>query len=642
MLLAIRERIMGVVGWIILGILFVAFAFFGLNSYLQSNAVNYAAAVNDQEISLDRHQRAYQQLRTRMTEMMGENYNPALLNEDMLKANALQQLINEELLLQAADAEGFAASNQLVAAQINAIDAFKEDGVFSKTLYERILGYQGIRPQNFEHSLKQEIIANQYRDGIRRTAAATAAGLSQAFVLEGQQRRFSYIVLPLQSFGDQLEITDQDIEDYYASHSDAFMTAERVKVQYLELDVSTLDPGIDVDEQTVQELYKEQAAKYVTPEERHARHILVRLLPDADEDATAAALEKAQAIVARLDAGESFEDLAKELSDDPGSAANGGDLGFFTRTENAAVIAPEFETAVFELQPGGRSQAVKSQFGFHIIELVEIKPEVATPLADVRDQLVDQLLAEARADIFYERSETLSSLAFEQPDSLQGAAAALEMDIRESDWISRKGGTGIASNSAIVETAFSEDVLLNGNNSATVEIGTDHVIVMRILEHQEAAQQPLEEVRAAVEQLARDEQARALAEARGKELLASLTAGETTLDAIAKADEITLDSTELIQRNASEPAREIVNEAFSLQTPDEGETVYDGHATRSGDYVIIALQQVKDGNFMDLPETARKQAWRALSQVQGEAEMAVVMTTLKDQAEIQIPDQSDQ
>ena len=184
--------------------------------------------------------------------------------------------------------------------------------------------------------------------------------------------------------------------------------------------------------------------------------------------------------------------------------------------------------------------------------------------------------------------------------------------------------------------------MLNGNNSATVEIGTDHVVVMRMLEHQEAAQQPLEEVRAAVEQLTRNEQARALAEARGKELLASLTAGETTLDAIAKADEITLDSTALIQRNASEPAREIVNAAFSLQAPDEGETVYDGHATRSGDYVIIALQQVKDGNFTDLPETARKQAWRSLSQVQGEAEMAVVMTTLKDQAEIQIPDQSDQ
>jgi peptidyl-prolyl cis-trans isomerase D len=400
MLLAIRERIMGVVGWIILGFLFVAFAFFGLNSYLQSSAANYAAAVNDQEISLARHQRAYQQLRTRMTDMLGENFDPALLNEDMLKANALQQLINEELLLQAADEEGFAASNQLVAASINAIDAFKEDGVFSKTLYERMLGYRGIRPAEFEYNLKQEIITNQYRDAIRRTAAVTAEELNQAYMLEGQQRQFGYIVLPVQSFSESLEITDQDIEDYYAAHRETFMTPERVRLQYLELDITTLEPGIVVDEQALQDLYDEQAAKYVTPEERRARHILVALLPDADETTRAAALEKSRDIVARLEAGESFEELAKELSDDPGSAANGGDLGFFGR----GVMDPEFENAVFELQQGEHSQPVRSAFGYHVIELVDIKPQVAIPLEDVRDELTDQLLAEERSNLFYEQS----------------------------------------------------------------------------------------------------------------------------------------------------------------------------------------------------------------------------------------------
>lgn len=638
MLLAIRERIMGVVGWIILGILFVAFAFFGLNSYLQSSAINYAATVNDQEITLARHQRAYQQLRTRMADMLGDNFDAAQLNEDILKANALQQLINEELVLQAADAEGYAASNRLVAARINAIDAFKENGVFSKTLYERVLGYQGIGPANFEHSLKQEIIANQYREGISRTAAATAAGLSRAYLLEGQQRRFSYMVLPLQSFNEQLHITDQDIEDYYAAHSDAFMTPERVKVQYLDLDMSNLDPGIAIDEQAVQALYDEQSLKYVTPEERHARHILIRLLPDADETATAAALEKAQAVVARLDAGESFGDLAKELSDDPGSAANGGDLGFFGR----GMMAPEFEDSTFELQKGERSQPVKSPFGFHIIELVEIKPEVATPLAEVRDELVNQLLADERANLFYEDSEALASLTFEQPDSLQGAADALGLDILESDWISRKGGTGIAANSNIIEAAFSEDVLLNGNNSASVEVAPDHVVVLRILEHQESAQQPLEEVRADVEQLTSNEQARALVEARGKEILANLNTGDTTLVASAEANKVTFLSTELIQRNATEPAREIVSAAFTLNAPDEGETAYTGLPARNGDYFIIALEQVKDGNFQDIPEAARKQAWRSLSQVRGQTEIAATLSVLKEQSDIQIPDQPDQ
>ena len=638
MLLAIRERIMGVVGWIILGILFVAFAFFGLNSYLQSSAANYAAAVNDQEISLARHQRAYQQLRTRMTDMLGENFDPAQLNEDILKANALQQLINEELLLQAADAEGFAASNQLVAASINAIDAFKQDGVFSKTQYERLLGYQGIRPAEFEYNLKQEIITNQYRDAIRQTAAATAEELNQAYMLEGQQRQFSYIVLPLQLFSEPLEITDQDIEDYYAAHSEAFMTPERVRLQYLELDIATLDPGIEVDEQALQDLYEEQSAKYVTPEERQARHILVALLPDADETARAAALEKSRDIVARLDAGEAFGELATELSDDPGSAASGGDLGFFGR----GVMDPEFENAVFELQQGERSQPVRSAFGYHVIELVDIKSKVAIPLDEVREELADQLLAEERSNLYYEQSETLSSLAFEQPDSLQGAADELQLELKESVWVSKRGGTGIAENSAVIEAAFSEDVLLNGNNSAPLEIAPDHIVVIRVLEHQEASQQSLEEVRTDVERLARDQKARDLAAARGKELLAELTAGETTLDDVAAAEKLTSLKTGLILRNATEPAREIVTAAFSLQTPDEGETVYDGLATRSGDYVIIALEQIKEGSISDLPETARQQAWRGLSRLQGEAEMAAVMTDLKDQAVIDIPPSSDQ
>jgi peptidyl-prolyl cis-trans isomerase D len=362
------------------------------------------------------------------------------------------------------------------------------------------------------------------------------------------------------------------------------------------------------------------------------------LLPDADETATAAALEKSRNIAARLDAGESFEDLARELSDDPGSAASGGDLGFFGR----GMMTPEFEDAVFALQQGERSQPVKSPFGFHIIELVDIKPEVATPLAEVRDELVDQLLSEERGQVFYEHFETLSSLAFEQPDSLQGAADTLQLELRESDWISKQGGTGIAAHSAIVEAAFSEDVLLNGNNSAPVEIGPDHVVVIRILEHQEATQQPLDEVRAAVEQLARDSKARELAEARGRELLDSLKAGETTLDTVAAAENLAANTTELILRNASEPAPEIVNAAFSLQAPNEGETVYDGHSTRSGDYVIIALQQIKEGNLSDLPESARKQAWAALSRLQGETEMAVVMSALKEQAVIQIPSSSEQ
>ena len=180
MLLAIRERVMGIVGWIVLGILFVAFAFFGLNSYLSSNAVNYAATVNDAEISPGQHQRSYQLLRNRMQELLGESFDPATINEEALKATALRQLINEELLLQAADDAGLASSEQLVAAQIAGIDVFRENGAFSKARYEAVLRQQGMGPREFEWRLARELLTTQYKSGISQTAGQWSGSPSES------------------------------------------------------------------------------------------------------------------------------------------------------------------------------------------------------------------------------------------------------------------------------------------------------------------------------------------------------------------------------------------------------------------------------------------------------------------------------
>jgi peptidyl-prolyl cis-trans isomerase D len=624
---------MGVLGWVLLGILCIAFAFFGLNSYLQSNATNYAAEVNDVEISPGQHQRAYLQIRNRMQEMLGTAFDPAMFNEEVLKANALNQLMNEELVLQAAESEGMATSEQLVAARIAAIEAFQEDGAFSKERYKRILGLQGMSPGEFEWRLRRELMANQFKSGILQTAAATQEGLNQAFLLEGQQRRFSYLMLPIAGFADQIEITDADIERYYEENSETFMTPERVRVQYLELEAARLETVTQVDEQALQALYEDQAEKYVVPEERRARHILFQLAPDADDASVTATREQVDAAVGRLEAGESFETLAKELSDDPGSAANGGDLGFFSR----GVMTAEFENVAFELNSGERSEPVRSQFGFHIIEIVEIKPEQATPLSEVRDELVDQLLSEERSELFYDSSETLSNLAFEQPDSLQAAADALGLEIAESDWFSSSGGAGIAEHGGIVETAFSEDVLLNGNNSAAIEIGEDHVVVLRILEHQEAARQALDEVREQVRELASDEQARALAEEQGKGLLSALQDGSATLDSIAEERSLQPGQTPLLGRNAGEPDNALVRQVFTLPRPSADSPVYGGFMMRQGDYALVALDEVKDGDLGALPEASRKQAWQAYNRAQGTTELAVVLKILEEQATIRIP-----
>jgi peptidyl-prolyl cis-trans isomerase D len=486
--------------------------------------------------------------------------------------------------------------------------------------------------------LKQDIITSQFASGISATAAAPEQSLSQAFVLEGQQRRFRYLLLPLSTFSSSVIVSDEETATYYEAHADAFMTPEHVRAQYLELNVATLDPGIEVDEQAIQALYDEQASKYVIPEERHARHILIQLSPAAADEATTAALEKARSIVSRLDGGEEFAALAEELSDDPGSAANGGDLGFFGR----GIMTPEFENAVYELQPGELSEPVKSPFGFHVIELVEIRPEEATPLAEVRDELADQLLSSERGDLFYEKSETLSNMAFEQPDSLQGAADELGLEIKDTGWVSAHDGTGVAEHNNVREALFSEDVLDNGNNSAAIEIGTDHVVVLRVVERKEAARQPLEDVREQISQLIKDEEARTLAETKGNKLIDDLQGGDTTLESIAETESLEVQATELITRNVSEPAAAVVAAAFAVRAPDTDQPVYEGVMSASGDYIIVALEEVKAGEFSSLPAMSQKQLWSNLNKVHGAAELAAVLSNLKKQASVTIPDQEDQ
>ena len=635
MLMAIRERVMGLVGWLLLGALFIAFAFFGLNSYFTSNAKTYAADVNGVEITIPEYQRAYQQMRNRMQNLMGEAYNPAMLDEQALKKSALQEIIREQLLLQQADADGYAVSKQLVAAQINAVPAFKDDsGKFSVEKYRQVLQLQGMAPAEFEWRLSRELMANQIINGIVQTAGVSRQDLEKIYRLQTQQRRFSYLELPVAQFASRVEVSDSDIEQYYAAHASDFMTPERVRIQYIELKADELQVTGEADDEVLRALYNEHAERYVTPEERRARHILISLPPDAGEEAVQKARAKAESILARLEKGESFEKLAKEASDDPGSAGKGGDLGFFGR----GLMTPEFETAAFALEKGGRSAIIRSPFGFHIIEVTDIKPQVTRPFEEVRDELVKEYHAQERNDLFYEKSETLANKAFEQPDTLQGAADALGLEVQTSDWLTRAGGTGIGQNEMVVGAVFRNEVLETGNNSEPIELGDNHLMVLRILEHEAANKQPLESVRDKVLAGVRAMKARDLTRARGDGLLKELKSG-TPLAEIAKAQGLEVKSPGLLGRNAAEPAKTIITEAFLLPSVTGREASTAGFILDSGDYVLLVLDEIKDGDISSLSEADQMKARQELSRIQGDAEVAAFTNELKKRATIIIPEQ---
>ena len=293
------------------------------------------------------------------------------------------------------------------------------------------------------------------------------------------------------------------------------------------------------------------------------------------------------------------------------------------------------------MQVGERSGPIRSAYGIHIIELLDIKQQTVKSFEEVRESLANQLLSEERSDLFYEQSEILSNLAFEHPDTLQDAASALGLAIQESDWIGIDGGPGIGESASVIDAAFSDDVLLGGNNSNTLELGDDHMLVLRVLEHRKAVPRPLEDVRENIRQRLQDEQARSLAKAKGTELLASLQAG-TTLEEIARQQALETGRTKLLNRNASTPQRSLVSKAFSMAAPKDGRVSSDGFVMEDGNYALVQLEEVNDGRFESLDESARMQLVQELGKVQGAADMSAVMAALNEKATIQIPERENQ
>lgn len=631
MLLAIREKIMGFLGWVILGLIFVTFAFFGLESYLQSSNQTYAARVNDVEISLGQLDKAYSNLNAQMRQRLGKNYDPDAIDESKVRSAALQQLVDGELLSQTTEAAGFSASEAAIAAYINDIDVFKEDGAFSKEKYNRVLGFQGMSPGYFEWEISRELRGNQLQSGITRTAIATSRDLSRAYSLESQQRRFDTIVIPAASVAADVTVSDDEITAHYEANAGRYRTNEQASVQYIELNAATLDLPAGFTDEQLQAEYDANAEKYVNPEQRHARHILIAA--PQEKDAIVEAAIKADEIYERLQNGGDFAAVAGEVSDDPATAASGGDLGFFSR----GLMTDKFDDAVFAMQVGEISEPVQTDFGFHIIELLEVRPEEASPLADVRDELVASLQKADRENRYYELYDQLANLSYEQPDNLQAAADATGLQLQQSELLTRDGGPGIGENPAVVAAVFSDDVLVNGNNSELIEIGEDHVVVLRILEHVESQAIPLEVVRDNVIADVRQAKIRNLLEQRAAEYMDALRSGELDFDKVAgmAGSEVTVNP--LLARNAVSPERVVLDKAFSIRAPRDGGTEYTGLFDAAGDYVLLALHEVRDGVLETLPEAQRRIIGRGLSQIIGMGEMQLVRDMIKADADVVIP-----
>lgn len=632
MLEFIRERAQGWLAWAIVIAIIIPFALWGVNQYFVGGGDNAVAEVNGAPISQAQFQNAYFNQRQRLQEILGENFRPEMFPEEQMKQQVLQELVRQELLVQAARDAGFRVADAQLAAVIRDVEAFQVNGQFSPEQYRDVLRRQGMQPGFFETRVLRDVLSQQFIRGLAGTSFATPEQIDRYLQLEQQKRDIGYLVVPASRFIDEISVADEEIEAYYNEQPERFMVPEQVKVAYLDLDLNALADGIEVDDETVRARYESQKQNYRTTEERQARHILIAVGDDAGEEAEQAARQKAEGLLEQIRGGASFAELAKEHSDDPGSAKQGGDLGFF----GPGAMVPAFDKAVFSLAAGEVTGPVRTPFGYHIIKLEAVRGGETKPFEEVRDEVARTIKRERAEERFYEMAEQLANLTYEHPNTLEVAAEQLGLTIQETEPFPRRGATqGIAANPKFAEAAFAEDVLVAGNNSEVIELGTDRLAVLRVREHNPQRKRPLEQVREQIAGMIKRQKATQMAENRAQALAEQVAEGA---DPKALAKEVGGEWTrvESVGREAAEPRRAIVDAAFGMPRPSGEQPETLRVALTGGDQAVVAVYGVEPGNVEEATAEQREGAEAALRQAASEAALSGVISALRARAEIDI------
>lgn len=623
MLQEIRERAQGWFAWAIVILISIPFALWGIQEYLGVGQVPVIAKVNGQEIT----ERDLDIAVHRQRPDPGEAVDPES-GQAARRQAVLDGMIREALLLQAAEAMKMRAGDAAVVATIRSVPAFQRDGQFDMPAYQQTLRQQGMVEAAFEQQLRRLLVTDQLVEGIRGSAFVTPSELRDSLRLTEQQRDLGYFVLRRADFAGAAAPADTEIEAYYGRHRDAFMTPERVQLEYLELDATRLAGGIEPDEEAIKSYYEQHRDELVQRPQRRARHILFAAADGKVEEAEASA----RAALARLRQGEDFGTLAKELSDDPGSAAQGGDLGWFER----GVMVKEFEDVAFSLPAGQVSEPVRSPFGLHLIEVTEIRESDRPSLDAVRDQVVQALRRAEAEKLYYDQVERLSDLAYENAGSLDPAAEALGLKPQVTDWLGRDGGIGLLASPKVIAAAFSEEVLGERRNSDPIELGPEHTVVLRLRAHEPARQRPLDEVRGEVAARLVEEKATAAARARAAELVARARAGES-LDALAKEAGSSYERVSRVGRRGSGAAPAIAQAAFGLpRMPAGAPPAFTSVDIGNGDVAVVGLFGVEEPADSVAGEPQAQGLRTALAAQQGAVDLARFQAALRERAELEV------
>lgn len=577
-----RDNSDGVVAKVIVGLIIIVFALFGMGSITTFLApIPKVATVNGVDIT---QQEMELQVERSRRVLLAQNTDPSAIDEDQLRADVLQSLISRKLLTTAADELGLAYGNTRLDAEIVETAAFQIDGVYNPDQFRLVLASAGFTPTGYREEMRLDKVLGQMGSAVQSTAFMTRREAERATSLSQQTRDVAYLRVAVADLEKTVEVREDEITDYYDANPASFMTEETVDISYIEIKKADLMDQVEVDEDELALFFEDTRAIYAEPESRRLAHILVEI---SDEQPEEKAKEVVDGIYQQIIDGADFAELAKEQSNDPGSAELGGDLGFTP----PGTFVPEFEEVGYGLSLNQMSEPVLTEFGYHIIKLLDIEEAKEPDFAEVRQKVVDAYRDAQAENRFVELSSNLSELAFESAD-LTAPADELELEIKSTGHVGRSATEGFAaSNPVVLDNAFAPDVLQDGLNSALIELTPNHHAVIRVADHRPSELKTLETVQSEVEAAVRRGKAEALAIDQAQEMVAMLEDGSITRFV---ADQFGLSWTVVPEASRSEREidPQINQEAFTLPRPAEGNKAIGWVELSNGDTAVVSVTNV--------------------------------------------------
>ncbi len=619
MLQNIRDNAQGTIAKIIIAVLIVSLSIWGMDAIIGGfSGEPEVATVNGEDITEREFLRIVQiESQRRLAQM--ERPDPTLLDDEQIRREVLELLIQERVLTQDAAEQGLALSDADVDALITQMPQFQVNGQFNRDRFVSTVRNLGMGVAEFREAMRKQYVINQIRSGVSQSGFVAETGAEKLLSLQNQTRDFRTVTLSSDDVADKVSVSDEDIAEYYEANAALFMRPETVDVQYIALSLESLADPASVTQEQVQALYESRADE-LAAEERRTAHILIEQGEGADE--------KIAEIQQKLADGAAFATLAESYSADVATAADGGDLGFAGRN----LFDPAFEEAMFALEIGEVSGPVNTPYGTHLIKLLEVRETDVPSLSELEAELRNEL-AMSKADEAYAAARTeLSNIAYES-DNLAEPAEALGLEIHERSGLGRDGATAPFDHAGLIRQVYSEDVLKGGYNTEVIDVGDNVSIVARVKEHFPARQLPLEEVQGDIRAALTEQEIRTALQAEAEAVVAALEAGQD----LAEIESVSAQWQSYTDqgRNSASLNPAVLGAVFAMSKPQADMPVY-GHAMAGRDLMVIALDKVSEGE-VDGDSAEVTQLRRFMATLQGQREYTAYQQYLREQAEVERP-----